>query len=58
MAIGRTFEQSLLKAVRSLETNVYHLELKEQVDDALIQKRIQKRAMNGYFTLRKRFVAV
>ena len=26
MAIGRTFEESLLKAVRSLESNVYHLE--------------------------------
>src|SRR5690606_26340272 len=27
MAIGRTFEESLLKAVRSLESNVFHLEL-------------------------------
>ncbi|TYR82658.1 carbamoyl-phosphate synthase large subunit [Priestia megaterium] len=44
MAIGRTFEESLLKAVRSLEANVHHLELKdaEQFDDALIEKRIRK----------------
>ncbi|CAM4041126.1 carbamoyl-phosphate synthase large subunit [Lederbergia lenta] len=27
MSIGRTFEESLLKAVRSLESDVYHLEL-------------------------------
>src|SRR5690606_6654437 len=26
MAIGRTFEESLLKAVRSLENDVYHLQ--------------------------------
>ncbi|MGX1900277.1 carbamoyl-phosphate synthase large subunit [Thermolongibacillus altinsuensis] len=44
MAIGRTFEESLLKAVRSLETNVYHLELKnaETVSDELLEKRIRK----------------
>uniref|UniRef100_UPI0035B54AB5 carbamoyl-phosphate synthase large subunit n=1 Tax=Parageobacillus toebii TaxID=153151 RepID=UPI0035B54AB5 len=44
MAIGRTLEESLLKAVRSLETNVYHLELKdaENVSDELIEKRIRK----------------
>lgn len=29
MAIGRNFEESLLKAIRSLETGVYHLELPE-----------------------------
>ncbi len=29
MAIGRTLEESLLKAVRSLEADVYHLELKD-----------------------------
>ncbi len=29
MAIGRTWEESLLKAVRSLEADVYHLELKD-----------------------------
>lgn len=43
MAIGRTFEESLLKAVRSLEANVYHLTLKEQdVSDEMIEKRIKK----------------
>ncbi|MBG9656756.1 carbamoyl-phosphate synthase large subunit [Cytobacillus firmus] len=44
MAIGRTFEESLLKAVRSLEANIYHLELKNagQISDELIEKRIRK----------------
>ncbi|RAK23299.1 carbamoyl-phosphate synthase large subunit [Anoxybacillus vitaminiphilus] len=44
MAIGRTFEESILKAVRSLETNVYHLELKDadKIPDELIEKRIRK----------------
>lgn len=32
MAIGRTLEESLLKAVRSLEADVYHLELKDAAD--------------------------
>lgn len=44
MAIGRTFEESLLKAVRSLEANVFHLALNDAVDisDELIEKRIRK----------------
>jgi carbamoyl-phosphate synthase large subunit len=44
MAIGRTFEESILKAVRSLEANVYHLELKdsEKISNELIEKRIRK----------------
>ena len=44
MAIGRTFEESLLKAVRSLEAGVYHLELNdaEELIDELIEKRIRK----------------
>ncbi|MDE3838454.1 carbamoyl-phosphate synthase large subunit [Bacillus methanolicus] len=44
MAIGRTFEESLLKAIRSLEANVYHFKLNDadQVDDALLEKRIRK----------------
>ncbi|MGG3806120.1 carbamoyl-phosphate synthase large subunit [Metabacillus fastidiosus] len=43
MAIGRTFEESILKAVRSLEIDVYHLDLKDAVkfDDDLIEKRIR-----------------
>jgi carbamoyl-phosphate synthase large subunit len=44
MAIGRTFEESLLKAVRSLETGVFHLELKDadNIADEVIEKRIRK----------------
>jgi carbamoyl-phosphate synthase large subunit len=44
MAIGRTFEESLLKAIRSLEANVIHFELKDasEIDDELIEKRIRK----------------
>ncbi|BCB03291.1 carbamoyl-phosphate synthase large subunit [Bacillus sp. KH172YL63] len=44
MAIGRTFEESLLKAIRSLECNTYHLELNdaEQFTDEWIEKRIRK----------------
>ena len=41
MAIGRTFEESILKAVRSLEAGVYHLGLNDEVDDNLIEKRIR-----------------
>lgn len=44
MAIGRTFEESLLKAIRSLEAGVYHLELNdaEDISDELMEKRIRK----------------
>lgn len=44
MAIGRTFEESLLKAIRSLEANVHHFELNgaEDIDDELLEKRIRK----------------
>lgn len=44
MAIGRTFEESLLKAVRSLESNTFHLELANanQIDHLTIEKRIRK----------------
>ncbi|MHC0037232.1 carbamoyl-phosphate synthase large subunit [Pseudoneobacillus sp. C159] len=44
MAIGRNFEESLLKAVRSLETNTFHLELAgaEKFDHETIEKRIRK----------------
>ncbi|KIL50408.1 carbamoyl-phosphate synthase large chain [Jeotgalibacillus alimentarius] len=41
MAIGRTLEESLLKAVRSLENNVYHLEI-EQNDAEWVERRIRK----------------
>jgi carbamoyl-phosphate synthase large subunit len=44
MAIGRTFEESLLKAIRSLESNTYHMELSDahQFTDEWIEKRIRK----------------
>ena len=44
MAIGRTFEEAILKAVRSLETGQKHIELKNADDltGELIEKRITK----------------
>lgn len=44
MAIGRTFEESLLKAIRSLESNVYHFALPnaDEFNDEVIEKRIRK----------------
>lgn len=43
MAIGRTFEESLLKAIRSLEAGVYHLALNdgEEIENDLLEKRIR-----------------
>ncbi|MFP3418870.1 MULTISPECIES: carbamoyl-phosphate synthase (glutamine-hydrolyzing) large subunit [Bacillus] len=44
MAIGRTLEESLLKAVRSLEADVHHIELKDEADitNEVLEKRIIK----------------
>ncbi|GIN70532.1 carbamoyl-phosphate synthase pyrimidine-specific large chain [Bacillus sp. J14TS2] len=44
MAIGRTFEESLLKAVRSLESGISHLELpgSAQIEYAVLQKQIER----------------
>ncbi|GGE66089.1 carbamoyl-phosphate synthase large subunit [Priestia taiwanensis] len=44
MAIGRTFEQSILKAVRSLELGVYHLEMEhlKGMDRDEMKRRIEK----------------
>ena len=44
MAVGKTFEESILKAVRSLEAKVYHLQLANlsELDDKIIEKRIKK----------------
>ena len=44
MAIGRTFEESILKAVRSLENGHVHLELKnaDSMTDEWIEKRIRR----------------
>lgn len=53
MAIGRTFEESLLKAIRSLEAGVYHFELNEpdEIDDQLLEKRIKKAGDERLFYL-------
>ena len=44
MAIGRTFEESILKAVRSLEIGQFDLSLKNgsEMDDEWIEKRIRR----------------
>ncbi|OIK15215.1 carbamoyl-phosphate synthase large subunit [Bacillus sp. MUM 13] len=42
MAIGRTFEESILKAVRSLEAGLHHLELPGGFEAAMLEKRIRK----------------
>ncbi|WML39032.1 carbamoyl-phosphate synthase large subunit [Neobacillus sp. OS1-2] len=44
MAIGRTFEESLLKAIRSLEVGVHHFALNgaDKIDNELLEKRIHK----------------
>ncbi|MFC7363721.1 MULTISPECIES: carbamoyl-phosphate synthase large subunit [Bhargavaea] len=44
MSIGRTFEEAILKAVRSLETGLYHLNLKHGEDLSMewIEKRIRR----------------
>ena len=42
MAIGRTFEESILKAVRSLEAGIFHLNLNDEFEDGKIEKRIRK----------------
>lgn len=53
MAIGRTFEESLLKAIRSLEADVTHLSLKNSgdIDDELLEKRIRKAGDERLFYL-------
>ncbi|ANB60426.1 carbamoyl-phosphate synthase large subunit [Anoxybacteroides amylolyticum] len=55
MAIGRTFEESLLKAVRSLETNVYHLDIKGDVSAELLEKRIRKAGDERLFYIAEAF---
>lgn len=53
MAIGRSFEESLLKAIRSLEADVIHLSLnnKAEIDDDLLEKRIRKAGDERLFYL-------
>lgn len=57
MAIGRTLEESLLKAVRSLEADVYHLELKdaEDITNDVLEKRIKKAGDERLFYLAEAF---
>ncbi|MDR2205089.1 MAG: carbamoyl-phosphate synthase large subunit [Flavobacteriaceae bacterium] len=43
MAIGRNFEESLQKAIRSLETGIRHLGLKKKQADALTPEEIERR---------------
>lgn len=43
MAIGRTFEESLQKAIRSLETGIRHIGLKKKQADALTDEEIERR---------------
>ena len=44
MALGSSFEESLLKAIRSLESNVMHIEIPDldKLSDETIEKRIKK----------------
>lgn len=53
MAIGRNIEESLLKAVRSLEIGCIHVEVPElsQVDDALLMNRIVRAQDDRLFYL-------
>lgn len=53
MAIGRTIEESLLKAVRSLEIGTHHMELKELVDfpDSELTNKIVKAQDDRLFYL-------
>lgn len=53
MAIGRNIEESLLKAVRSLEIGCIHVEIPElgQVDDAILMNRIVKAQDDRLFYL-------
>lgn len=53
MAIGRNFEESLLKAIRSIEADVTHLSLKNagEINDELLEKRIRKAGDERLFYL-------
>ncbi|MDQ0231242.1 carbamoyl-phosphate synthase large subunit [Metabacillus malikii] len=57
MAIGRTLEESLLKAVRSLESDVSYLRLNdaETFSDELIEKRIRKAGDERLFYIAEAF---
>jgi carbamoyl-phosphate synthase large subunit len=57
MAIGRTFEESLHKAVRSLEIGAHRLYLKdaEKLDDETLRKRLQKADDERLFLIAEAF---
>ncbi|WP_203246166.1 carbamoyl-phosphate synthase large subunit [Sporosarcina beigongshangi] len=57
MAIGRTFEESILKAVRSLETGQFGLSLKNGADmtDEWIEKRIRRAGDERLFFIGEAF---
>lgn len=42
MAIGRTFEESMMKAIRSLETGIRHLGLKTEQAEVLTDESVEK----------------
>ena len=60
MAIGRTYEESLLKAIRSLEYGVHHLGLPngESFDLTTLKNVLVTKMMNDYSLLEKLFVEV
>lgn len=53
MALGRTFEESMLKAIRSLEVGLYHLELPELKDKTIpeIMEKINKQDDERFFAV-------
>ncbi len=55
MAIGRTYEESLLKAIRSLEYGVHHLGLPngESFDLIILKNVFHTKMMNDYFSSAK-----
>lgn len=57
MAIGRTFEESLLKAIRSLEAGVHHFELNgsAEISNELLEKRICKAGDERLFYIAEAF---
>ena len=57
MAIGRTFEESILKAVRSLETGQFDLSLKNgsELTDEWIEKRIRRAGDERLFFIGEAF---
>lgn len=59
MAIGRNIEESLLKAVRSLEIGVFHNEMTEAIeaDDEKLYEKWLKHKMTDFSMYQKRFVA-